>query len=192
MITEAQFWRYVAPIPDDSGCWEWAGSRSDQGYGLIWFSRGPTRTTAVAKAHRVSWELHFGPIPKGLYVCHKCDNKTCVNPGHLFLGTHYENMLDLWQKSGLVAPTIAVGPHGTQTHCKNGHEFRGENLRIVAGRKGHTRRQCLICRAAVSRRHYVKKFRGKRPCALGIPVAGSACRFQPAHQRLAQQATTAS
>ncbi len=84
--TRAQrFWEKV----DTAGpCWLWTASKDSGGYGTIG-SGGKIR-----KAHRVSWEMHRGPIPKGLCVLHRCDVRGCVNPEHLFLGTQDDNMKD--------------------------------------------------------------------------------------------------
>lgn len=70
-----------------SGCWEWQGALSD-GYGRL-LVRGHFN-----KAHRVSYRIHFGKIPDGLMVLHKCNNRRCVNPDHLYAGTHGNNMRD--------------------------------------------------------------------------------------------------
>lgn len=85
--TVERFWESV-PIVGD-GCWEWTGSTSD-GYGVIWHSEKRRQVGA----HRLSWEIHHGPIPDGAWVLHNCDNPSCVRPEHLFLGTPGDNVDD--------------------------------------------------------------------------------------------------
>lgn len=77
----------------DTGCWKWQAYILPSGYGLFTFEIGDRVLT-----HRASWRIFHGPIPNGLWVLHKCDNRWCVNPEHLWLGTHADNMKDMVQK----------------------------------------------------------------------------------------------
>jgi len=89
MISEKFLSKFI--VNDDTGCWEWKGAGGKR-YGLFWHNKKQTR------AHRYSFELYKGKIPEGMHVCHKCDNPRCVNPDHLWLGTHTENMEDKMKK----------------------------------------------------------------------------------------------
>lgn len=90
-----RFWQYISK--ESSGCWLWTGSVDGGGYGTL--SRG--RNLSPHKAHRVSFEMRNGPIPKGMHICHKCDTPACVNPDHLFLGTPKDNLQDASRKNRL-------------------------------------------------------------------------------------------
>lgn len=83
---EERFWEKV----DKTGeCWEWQACKEKSGYGSLMVDG------KKAKAHRISWELAYGPIPDGLYCLHRCDVRSCIRPSHLFLGTHIDNINDM-------------------------------------------------------------------------------------------------
>ena len=91
--------RFMAKIAKQpSGCWLWTGSKLRVGYGKFCMNGIP------GTAHRAAWELFNGPIPEGMYVCHACDVRACVNPDHLFLGSQSDNMLDASSKNRLNTP----------------------------------------------------------------------------------------
>lgn len=84
-------------LPEGEGCWLWIGARDAKGYGMIGSGHGGPNL----RAHRASWELHYGSIPPELQVCHHCDNPSCVRPDHLFLGTRSDNLQDASRKGRL-------------------------------------------------------------------------------------------
>jgi hypothetical protein len=111
---EQRFWAKVEKngptIRGELGpCWIWTGLTTSGGYGVI----GLNRTTA--RTHRLSWEIHYGPIPRtsrphDACVLHRCDNRTCVRPEHLFIGTQGDNMLDMYAKGRRHAQSISGPP----------------------------------------------------------------------------------
>ena len=128
-----KFWARAIVVP---GCWDWAGNQDRYGYAVVTTSRA--NRTVLMKAHRLSWEIHNGPVQKGVFVLHHCDNPLCVNPAHLFLGNHTDNMRDAARKGRI------RNRHNGQTHCINGHDFTVENT-YYSPRTGATR-HCRACR----------------------------------------------
>ena len=124
---ETRFWKYVSPEPN-SGCWLWTGAVQSHGYGHI--HSAPDRKWV--RAHRLSYEMHKGPIPEGLDLDHKCRVRSCVNPDHLEPVTRIVN---------LFRSPIFIG---NKTHCKHGHLFDEKNTRRRTDRPGRICRRCHV------------------------------------------------
>ena len=84
-------------INKTTGCWEWQGSKRN-GYGRMIIGSRTDGTRKTVSTHRLSYELHYGEIPQGMEICHKCDNPCCINPDHLFAGTRQDNVDDRERK----------------------------------------------------------------------------------------------
>jgi len=113
-----KFWENVTKT---NGCWLWEGHTSHNGYGRLHIYINDKRK--IVPAHRLSWEIHNGPVPKGILVLHKCDNPPCVNPDHLFLGTNKDNTQDSLMK-GRACLTNCKPQKGE----KNGSAILNENM----------------------------------------------------------------
>lgn len=126
----------------ENGCWLWTGATKIGDYGEFRFNDGKKWRT-----HCLSWFLTNGDIPKGMFVCHKCDIRLCCNPDHLFLGTAKDNSQDALKKgrlnlSGLEIGRLLCNPKNRcKTHCPQGHEYSKENTYISK----NNCRQCKIC-----------------------------------------------
>ena len=119
-------------------CILWTGVKTKDGYG-----KTSTKINGLRKSigvHRLAYIKAYGEIPKGMFVCHKCDVPLCINPDHLFLGSHFDNMRDM------VLKKRSRNTNMNKTHCKNGHEFKGENLINYTLKNGKTMRQCKSCK----------------------------------------------
>ncbi len=118
-------------------CYEWTGHTDTSGYGRVW------RDGRKHPVHRMMYEFVHGPIPKDMYVCHHCDNKKCMNPTHLFLGTQKDNMQD-WTKKGknrmINEPHLRVRERGESERKKISEarkkEFSSGKRHVIRGPLG--------------------------------------------------------
>lgn len=118
-------------IPEpNSGCWIWLGSTNAKGYAHLKYE------TRQQRANRFSWSAYNGEIPPGLHVLHSCDNRLCVNPEHLFLGTNQDNVDDKMRKG-----RAGQNQNAFKTHCPRGHEYTEGNT-YWQGKN----RSCRTCR----------------------------------------------
>ena len=142
------FWYKVTP--SDSGCWEWQGAISRAGYGFFSVNR------KLRTAHRVSYEMCVGDIPEGTgyhgtCVMHICDNRRCVNPSHLRLGTQRDNLNDMVAKGRAPKHRVASSLRllDKSATCGKGlHAWTEENIRL----NGNGNRICRHCRS-INKRH---------------------------------------
>jgi hypothetical protein len=162
-----RFWSKV-DIKGADDCWPWLAGRNNCGYGE--FGVRNNGKFSKWKAHRFAWTLWHSEDPGRLEVCHKCDNPSCVNPSHLFLGTHKDNIRDMHQKKR--------SWQAKRSECPLGHQYSGTNL--VINKRGH--RVCRECSLEDKRRRR-KLFRLLNPkrnfqkekthCPKGHPYAGA-------------------
>ena len=124
----------------EGGCVVWTGGRKGRGYGQFYI-----KGVAIS-SHRFSYMMANSEyvLPKGMMVCHTCDNPSCVNPEHLWLGTRSDNMMDASNKGRIWKQSV--------THCPNGHKYTEENTYLRQGKW----RDCKECARAASRRWYHK------------------------------------
>ena len=90
--------RFIEKIDKEGSCWNWNSAMTSTGYGQFHTYENGRDNPTMHTAHRFAWELMRGPIPEGMLLCHTCDNRRCVNPSHIFLGTAKDNTQDMIKK----------------------------------------------------------------------------------------------
>lgn len=129
--------RFFDKVIYSDNCWQWTAAKTDKrGYGYFWNGH------RNVLSHRWSFEYFRHEIPRTLFVCHHCDNPSCVNPDHLFVGTNSDNMKDAGAK-GRLPQQNGRNRNTLKTHCPKGHPYSGDNLYINP--KGN--RFCRTCRS---------------------------------------------
>ena len=146
-----KFWARV-DVCEGVGCWEWKGSRSKAGYGYFHLHTGRKRVLA----HRFAYELEHGPLLERQHALHHCDNPPCVRvgDGHVFAGTHLDNMHDRDAKGrgrGFA--------HTNQSHCLRGHPLAHPNLYITKTGKQVGKRRCRACTLLYLKLRHVRRMR---------------------------------
>lgn len=126
----ARFWSKVDKVSSGTGCWLWTAATKEGRYGAF---KLPTK---VERSHRVSWMISNGPIPEKMHVLHRCDVPLCVNPSHLFLGTHKENMCDMRAKE--------------RHHVPDNRRYTQQTIDEIAGLKGQCFQRLAAERFGVS------------------------------------------
>jgi len=124
------FWKKVSCA---DGCWNWLGGRTYNGYGLTGF-----KCEHGQRAHRISYVIHFGDIPEGMLVLHHCDNRLCVRPDHLFLGTAKDNTRDMIKKGRMLIGSERAGSKLTEediVRIRESYKFgaKQKDLQIMYG-----------------------------------------------------------
>ena len=144
---EKRFW---AKVYKTDTCWLWIGGTSPFGHGRIFVRYVNGRQRIFTAAHRVSWILHHGPIPEHLLVLHRCDMPSCVNPEHLFLGTHQDNTTDMFAKGRWRLPRHVR--HGGAARKLTFDQARSIRQRIAAGeQQKDIARELAVSRSTISR-----------------------------------------
>jgi len=129
-----RFWSRVEKIPFHT-CWEWTGARASHGYGIFHLSpKMLGGTSSYTLAHRASWILKHGVIARGLFVLHKCDNRSCVNPEHLYLGTDADNSRDTRSRGRSKIGGITLP--GDRGFKLTSEQVLKMHRRLVSGEKG--------------------------------------------------------
>lgn len=119
-------------------CWLWIGAKRPNGYGAV------RRNYKLLGAHRYSFELFKHPIPEGMVVCHKCDNRICVNPDHLWVGTQSDNMIDAYKKGRIVPGTPKKYATSAEQKKACWDRYYAKHGVAIQGRRREKRKQNML------------------------------------------------